>query len=93
MSWLLTVVLAGCALEPEGSNQICALEDLEEMMEVCADYGGDFLGETSTSAQLACQVGVGDLETIIGFQGVCAIELNASCAVSCDFPDGVQSPD
>ena len=85
----------GCTIDTtdEDGGQICTIQELEEMMEVCASYGGDFVGETTDVTTIDCLVGVEAMETIVGFEGACAIEVSSECIITCDFPDGVQSPD
>jgi hypothetical protein len=94
LSLALSSLLVGCEVDQtKGTEAHCNVTELQHLMEGCVEYGGDYIGESRSVTTVDCSAKLSDIDDIIGFTGTCVLTTDSSCAIECDFPQGVGTED
>ena len=92
--WTLAALMLGCQVDQtKGTEGHCSVTELQRLMEGCVEYGGDYIGESRSVTTVECSAKLSDIENIIGVTGTCVLTTDSSCAIECDFPQGVGTAD
>jgi hypothetical protein len=83
------VLCIGCQEgETKGTEATCSPDDLYELQKLCLDYGGDYRGETTSSATTDCEVDIAVAPSeLLELSGSCNVRGSGDCVTECWFPD------